>query len=87
MTTFRKIPLAEAIEPKEGLCMVYTNRYWLTTVDGCILVYGRGESPQCNASRAICESIKVSDERLLGERLDVELIPLVMLRAKASDFW
>lgn len=66
----RKIPIEEAIKPKNGECLV--NRYW-SVQDGCILFYNN--SPQCNADQAVARVI--TDK--LYPQAEVILIPEVYI--------
>ena len=49
-----KMPLADAITPKDGrLC--YGPAWWMLTAEDELLFFRRYTSPQCNPSKTLCE--------------------------------
>jgi hypothetical protein len=48
----RFVSLDKATEPKDGLCMVYKDRWWSVHPDRGI-IFWRGDGPQCNSNEEV----------------------------------
>ncbi|RLI66842.1 MAG: hypothetical protein DRO67_00265 [Candidatus Asgardarchaeum californiense] len=70
LNNYTKIPVEEAIIPKNG-STVYVDKYWCI-VDNCVLFY-RDVAPQCNSNREIAERVA---EKLYPEAT-VQFIPRI----------
>jgi uncharacterized protein YbdZ (MbtH family) len=85
---FYKIPIDVATTPKDGYA--YTERFWATTEDGCVLFYSNGKPlsinedtrefyPQCNSSESVTKHLLNST--LKGENVTVQKVPVVFRAA------
>ena len=59
---YKKVKISDASTPINGICMIYTNRYWIVTPDDEILFYRPSKnssgSPQCNDNGEIASSLR-----------------------------
>lgn len=68
---YTKYPISEAFIPKEGLCMIYDNRWW-SIEEECLLFF-RGVSPQCNSNKSIAERFDKEKEIRFLERVFIPM--------------
>ena len=54
---FKKVPILDVLKTpsKNGFYELITGSFWAVTDDDCILLFGKGESRQCNTSKKIAE--------------------------------
>ena len=81
-----KVPLAELVSAeKDGPLMVYRDSWWVTTTDGCALLF-KGKSPQCNRNRAIIDRVLSEPADGKPELSAPTFLPFAYLRFNMSDY-
>lgn len=86
---FRKVPMAEATEPRSGSVEVYRDYWWFVTEDDCLLFYTRGirryfGSPQCNSQEGTARVL--NDRSGYPMPTTVQQIPLVFVPHRCEDY-
>jgi hypothetical protein len=54
---YKLIKISELNYPKDGMFSIYADYWWVVTTDEELMFY-KGMSPQCNASKRIVETIR-----------------------------
>ena len=80
------VPLEKATTPKDGLCNVYANRFWVYDEERGVVFFRSSKrdplSPQCNQNERVLLHVRSS----MYPWCTIRHIPFVFDKAKISDY-
>lgn len=81
-----RIPLAELTKPKNGLCDVYVDYYWVVDSEDHVFIF-RGTCPQANKHLELCERFKDNFKSMSPNgQTSVVKVGVAYLKANPSDY-